>query len=336
VIEPLIDLCGWGGIAEKDALAAERLFVLIGRQTAPSLRRRLASHDAHDRRVAAELLPRVESPSPGLAELLRPLLADNDRFVRRAAMRGLGAQGPEAKAAISDLEKASTDSISPNQVTARVALIHIAGASEERVGALANLLRLKDPHEGTAAYEGAAAYAASELSKLGRKAKSAVPQLLEAVKHPDAGVRASAAEALTQVGADPEKTVTVLTALLKDDRHRGVRGSAAVALGKMGPAAVSAVPLLRKAMRSEGGGWWIAADAIGKIGGPDAVPALIEALENKDDDIRLVAIRQLGDLGGASSARALKKAQKDDSRELNRKAATEALKKITGRANPEE
>jgi HEAT repeat protein len=161
---------------------------------------------------------------------------------------------------------------------------------------------------------------------------------LEAVKHPDAGVRANAADAFGRVGADPGKVVAELTALLKHDPHRGVRRSAASALGEMGPAAVPAIPFLRKALQGEGGGWWVAADAIGKIGGPDAVAALVEALESKDGDVRLTAIKRLGDLGGAaaSAAKALKKARMDDPRESNRKAAVEALKKITGSVSPEE
>jgi HEAT repeat protein len=306
--------------------------VRIGGQTAPSLRRRLDSHDAHDRRVAAELLSRVEPPGPGLTELLLPLLADKDHYVRRAAIQGLGAQGPAAKAAISDLEKESTDPNLPNRVITRVALIHIAGPSQERVGALADLLRLREPCDG------AAAYAAAELGKLGRQAKSAAPQLLNAFEHPDAQVRVNAADALGQVGADPKKAVPALIGLLKDDPEREVRRSAAGALGEWGAAAVAAVPALRKALRGEGGGWWVAADAIGKIGGPDAVLALVEAMQSKDDDVRLTATKRLGDLGGAaaSAVEALKKAQKDDSRESNRKAAATALKKITGRASSEE
>jgi RNA polymerase sigma factor (sigma-70 family) len=332
VIEPLLDLCGWGGVARKDALQAELLIVRIGRQTAPSLRRRLGSQEAHDRRVAAELLVRVEPPSPDLTELLRPLLADKDHYVRRAAIEGLAAQGPAAKASISDLEKADNDSNLPNRVRVRVALIHIAGASEERINALADFLRLKEPCDG------AAGYAAAELGKLGRKAKSVVPQLLEAVKHPDAHVRINAAYALVQVGSDPDKTVAVLITLLQNEPQREVRRSAAAALGEMGPAAAPAIPALRKALQGEGGGWWVAADAIGKIGGPDAVPALIAALENKDDDVRLTAIKQLGKLSSAASSvvESLKKARKDDPRELNRKAATEALKTITGRPSPQE
>jgi RNA polymerase sigma factor (sigma-70 family) len=332
VIEPLLDLSGWGGEAEKDAHQAERLIVRIGGQTGPSVRRRLDSHDAHDRRVAAELLSRVESPGPGLTVLLRPLLADKDHYVRRAAMQGLGAQGPAAKAAISDLEKASTDPNLPNRVTACVALIHVAGPSQERVGALADLLLLKEPCDG------AAGYAASELGKLGRQAKSAAPQLLDALKHSDAQVRVNAADALGQIGADPKKAVPALIGLLKDDPEREVRRSVAGALGQLGSAAAPAIPALREALRGEGGGWWVAADAIGRIGGLDAVPPLVEALESKDDDVRLTAIKRLGDLGGAaaSAVEALKKTGKVDPRDSNRKAAAEALKKITGQARPEE
>jgi hypothetical protein len=124
VIEPLLDLSGWGGEASKNALQAEQLIVRMGGQTAPSLRRRLNSPEAHDRRVAAELLSRVEPPSPSLAELLRPLLADKDHYVRRAAIQGLGLQGSAAKAAIGDLENAVTAPNLPNRVTASVALIN--------------------------------------------------------------------------------------------------------------------------------------------------------------------------------------------------------------------
>jgi HEAT repeat protein len=330
VIEPLLDNSGWGGIARKDAHRAEELIVRIGEQAAPALRQRLHSSDDRDRRVAAKLVVRVEPSSPGLTELLRSLLADGDWEVRCAAIKGLGAQGPTAKAAISDLEKKSGDTARYNRVAACVALIHIAGPSEKRVGALADLLLL-----GKNTEDHAAGYAASELGKLGRQAHSAAPQLLAALKYPD--VRYAAAYALGPVGADPDKAVPALLAMLKDETERERRRTLAGALGAMGPAAASAIPALREALRGEGGGWWVAAEAIGKIGGPDAVPALVEALESKDDDVRSTAIQWLGNLGGAaaSAVEALQKARKDDPQERNRKAAAEALKKITARPSPE-
>ena len=330
VIEPLFEQCGWGGEAEKDARRAEELIARIGGQAAPFLRRRLESAEPRERRVAARLVARVEPPGPVLTELLRPLLADGDWEVRRWAIEGLGAQGPAAKSAISDLEKEGADPTRVNRVSACVALIHIAGPSEQRVGALADLLRLKKEPD-----DEAAVFAAMELARLGREAHPAAPQLLAALKLP--GVRYAAAEALGPVGADPDVAVPVLIALLKNEEDDGGRLAVARALGNFGPAAASALPALRETLRSVGGGGWPAAEAIGKIGGPDAVPALVEALQSKDDQVRLTAIQGLGNLGGAAApaVEALKKVRKDDPHPWNRKAAA-ALEKIAGPPNPRE
>ena len=274
-------------------------------------------------------MARIEPPGPDLTDELRPLLGDGDWEVRRAAIQGLGAQGAAAKAAISDLEKECMDPNRVNRVDAAVALIHIAGPSEERVGALADLLRLKkDPADD------AASYAAMELGRLGRQGHSAAPQLLAALKYPD--VRYAAAEALGPVGADPDVAVPALITMLKNEEDRGGRPALAGALGNFGRAAATAIPALRESLRDDGSGGWLAAEAIGKIGGSDVVPALVEALGSKDDNIRLAAIQGLGNLGGAaaSSVEALRKAQRNDPHEWNRKAAAAALEKILAPPNP--
>ncbi len=170
-------------------------------------------------------------------------------------------------------------------------------------------------------------YAADELAKLGRQAHSAGPQLLAALKYPD--VRYAAARALGPVGADPDKAVPALLAMLKAEPTRAGRFAVAGALGAFGPAAASAVPVLCETLRSDGSDedrGWAAVEAIGKIGGPDAVPALVEALQNKDEQVRSMAIRWLGKVGGAdasaadaSAIEALQKARGDDPQERNRK-----------------
>jgi len=68
------------------------------------------------------------------------------------------------------------------------------------------------------------------------------------------------------------------------------------------------------------------------------VPALREALESNNHDVRVTAIERLGNLGGAaaSAVEARRKARQDDPQESNRKAAAAALKKITGRSKPPE
>jgi HEAT repeat protein len=326
VIEPLFGLAGWGGIARKNAYQAEALLVLIGTQTKPLLRQRLKSADAHDRRVAAELLVRIGPRDVSLVRQLRPLLTDPDGYVRQAAIHGLGIAGPPAKEAIDDLERVATnDPIVPRRVAARIALIQIAGASAERVGDLAAFLELKEPCEG------AAVYAASALGDLGQQAQKAERQLRAALEHTEAGVRTTAAHALGQVGARSPATITALIGLLKKDPEREARRSAAWSLGQIGPAARAAIPALHTALQGDGrGGWYVAADALGKIGGAEVVPILTVALSNPDADIRLASMRGLGDLGltARPAVPALEKARREDPREGNRRAAAEALRLI--------
>jgi HEAT repeat protein len=327
VLEPLFGLAGWGGIARKNACQAEALLVLIGSQAKPLLRQRLKSADAHDRRVAAELLVRIGPRDVSLVRQLRPLLTDPDGYVRQAAIHGIGRVGPPAKEAIEDLEQVATnDPIVPRRVAARIALIHIAGASAERVGALADFLELKEPCDG------AAVFAASALGDLGQQAQKAERQLRAALEHTEAGVRTTAAHALGQVGASSPATITALIGLLKKDPEREARRSAAWSLGEVGPAARAAIPALQKALQGDGkGGWYVAADALAKIGGAEVVPILTEALSNPDADIRLASMRGLGNLGllARPAVPALEKASREDPREGNRRAATEALRKIS-------
>jgi len=326
VVEPLFNLAGWGGVAREKARVAEDLIVRIGNVASPLLMQRLKSTQAHDRRVAAELLTRIGPPDASLVSLLRPLLSDPDGFVRKAAIEGLGVVGTPAKEAVDDLEQvAINDSILPRRVGACIALIHVTGASEERVRALAAFLELTEPCDG------AAAFAASALGDLGPKARVAEPQLLAALKHVDGQVRVNSAAALGQVGANSPESVTALIELLKNDPEREARRSAAGALGAIGPQAKAAVPALRVALKGDGqGGWWVVADALARIGGEEVVPVLVEALANPDEGIRRTAMKGLGNLGTLArpAVTALEKSRQEDPRESNRAAAAEALRKI--------
>ncbi len=177
LLEPLFGLAGWGGIARRNARTAEDLIVRIGAPALPLLRQRLKSAEAHDRRVAVELLVRIGPADASLVKLLRPLLADRDDFVRQAAIEGLGIVGPCAREAIDDLLRVATaDPILPRRVAARIALIRVAGVSDERVQALAKFLELKEPCDG------AAAFAAAALGDLGPQAKAALPALRPALR----------------------------------------------------------------------------------------------------------------------------------------------------------
>jgi hypothetical protein len=75
-----------------------------------------------------------------------------------------------------------------------------------------------------------------------------VPQLIRALKDPDAGVRANAAEALMLMGEEAKEAVPQLIEALKDPDDE-VRWSAVRALGQIGEGAKGAMPQLIEALR---------------------------------------------------------------------------------------
>jgi HEAT repeat protein len=77
--------------------------------------------------------------------------------------------------------------------------------------------------------------------------KEAVP-LLRALlaNHRDPRVRRAAAEALGNIGLEPDETVPALVTTMKSDRVDQVKLAAIAALGQMGPEARAALPELRQ------------------------------------------------------------------------------------------
>src|SRR5262245_44264607 len=80
------------------------------------------------------------------------------------------------------------------------------------------------------------AKAAYSLSKLGAEAKTAVPDLIAALKSKSSEVRQNAALALGQIGPDAADAVLALTEALADEEW-AVRRQAVLALGQIGEAA---------------------------------------------------------------------------------------------------
>jgi HEAT repeat protein len=130
-------------------------------------------------------------------------------------------------------------------------------------------------------------------------AGKSVTELIEALKHGEAEVRADACQALAALSPKARPALRALIDTLAD-RDRFVRWSAAYAIGAMGPDAVQAVPKLIKALgdRDETVRLWTAY-SIGKIGpnARSAVPSLIRLLKDKESDVRAYAAIALGDIG---------------------------------------
>jgi HEAT repeat protein len=151
--------------------------------------------------------------------------------------------------------------------------------------------------------------AANSLGMIGDH--RAVPYLIETLEDSDWHVRKYAAVALGKM--KDEKAIPILLEAM-DDEDADVRWKAMLALGKMGESAVN--PLI-KTLKNKN--WRVrakSAEVLGKIGGEDALNALICLLLGKKRDknrhVRGKAAEALGRIGDDRALKALKETQKDE------------------------
>ena len=328
VVEPLMTLSGWGGIARKQSTTAADILAVIGKPAVPRLLAGLSSPEARERRVSARILTAMRPRPPGLTGALSPLISDNDRFVRWACYDCLGRLGKDAQEAVPLLKAALVHLPPESNIYGRLALIQITGKTKPHVARIAALLRHNDASVRR--------LAASKLGDIGPPAKDSWKGLLRGLADSDRSVRGASAFSLGAIGADSKKVVTALLRILENDEEYEIRRSAASSLGKLGANARAAIPALARALDNsaedrspnrERTGWAVAARAVGEIGGPSAVPVLVKALANADPYIRGTAARQLGALEALASPAlpALQKAAKDP---FVGRLALEAIQKI--------
>jgi HEAT repeat protein len=170
--------------------------------------------------------------------------------------------------------------------------------------------------------------AALALGRLGPAAASCVPALIEALGDEFGAVRSNAAAAVGAIGANPEKAVPRLIEALGDP-DAVTRRATAGALGRFGPRAASAVPALSKALKDSSRDVRInCAWAPGEIQAKEVVPRLLEALGDKDDEVRQFVVRSLAALrpDAKQAVPALAKLVKDDSSPAVRYTAVDMLR----------
>lgn len=143
-------------------------------------------------------------------------------------------------------------------------------------------------------YSGIRWKAVEALTKIG---PDSVPPLIEVLKNPDPDIRWKAAVALGEIG-DP-RGIDPLVKLL-DDSDRFVRSRAAYALIHIGP---PAVPSLSGALNNPDATVRLGVvGVLGKIGDPQAISALINALADRSPDVRQEAISALSRQGDRAIA----------------------------------
>jgi len=148
--------------------------------------------------------------------------------------------------------------------------------------------------------------AARVLAEIGAESKAAVPSLMKMLKAPDDETRLAAIRAIGAIGPAAGAAAATMTEMLAAKPSRPMREELIWALGKLGRASESAVPLIIEALRDKSDDSWSlhnsAAIALGDIGpgAASAVGALIEVLHS--DHVGWRAAEALGKIGADAKA----------------------------------
>jgi HEAT repeat protein len=222
----------------------------------------MGDEDMFVRQDLAEALGKIECPIAQVVTALVRQAGDTDWQVRRAAAEALGRLGPPAADAIGVLENLANEDISGLvRVGADLALMRIRGDAERSVQRLCEQLRASDVSVRLAAAEA--------LRAIGPAAAVALPARAQALGDKHWNVRAVAAATIGDLGSGAVSATGALATAFADDyvedssggrligqvtwedgpTYDLVRVLAAVALGKIGPPAAAALPVLRAAAR---------------------------------------------------------------------------------------
>ena len=226
-------------------------------------------------------------------------LKKGDAARANEAIRALAAVGAPA---VPDIMRLLADKKYSVRTRAAGALFQLGPAAS---GAAPSLIAmLGDPSSGEPRYQGggltltqgepeAKALRVLVITTLARLGDGAAPALVVAVKHSDQLVRLGAVQALEIAGSAPEHATEALLDALKDE-HPELRASAGRVLARKGPSIVA--PLVALLAGGDVNGRRGAMVALGELGAAasEAVPALLAALRDRDQNVRMAAPNRWG------------------------------------------
>ncbi|MFY0562690.1 HEAT repeat domain-containing protein [Archangium lansingense] len=260
--------------------------------------------------VARALVQLVEADmaEPGVRQRLETfaagprmvhLLRAEDRYVRSAAVRTLGALGPAAEVHLPLLAERLDDTEEEVLLKALEALGGMGAVASDQAPRLVDLLR--DPRGQVVSTAGKA------LEAMGAAASTQAPRLVELLREGNLSATASqfvAVDVLGKMGGAANSQLPALANLLRDPN--GLTWMFAMkTLGRMGAVASSQVPAITPFLqhpdahiRAE------AAEALGSIGGAAGIqiPGLTVLLRDKDVRVQMAAVGALARMGTVSSA----------------------------------
>lgn len=243
--------------------------------------------------------PAGTTKDAGIEERLRKVRADlrsDDAAVRRAAIGSLVHSDLSAKM-LSEMQQALSDKDGDIRSVAATAIGNLGAAAVTAVPALIAQLKgdsVKEARE-------TAARALGRIGKAATDEKRPIPAL-EAASRDDADpvTRVVALGALAMMNVDPPGQIVALRKFL----HHGeplVRMKAAHALGGLGLPAKAAAAEIAQALKDEPDGHrrGYIARALGNVGDPELLPALLAAYQQETDDAPRSEMRgAIAKLGG--------------------------------------
>jgi HEAT repeat protein len=237
-----------------------------------------------DAGVGEELAQRI-------AGLIDALGAEPDS-ARRMAAASLGAIGPAAVPALLEALQGENKKVRPMAV---LALGKIGTNSEAVLPVLIKVLSDADKEVRAAAVDA--------VMEIGPEAGAAVPAVVSAVTD-EASRGWVIYDMLDKIGPAPKDAVPALVDALKS-RNKNVCECAAEALGQMGRAAKDAVPALKELLAGPDAriAGVVAPAALFRItADAEVLTTLCQALKHDDLDVRMGAIKAIGEIGPAAGA----------------------------------
>jgi HEAT repeat protein len=204
-----------------------RLWILVQatRRGLPTLPLLLRTLDDPDAEVRQEARAQLKAMGPGAVPSLLRALHDSAPETRVGALRALDCIGTGAWSAQPDVEGALHDPDSGVRKAAADTLAAITQGTDAGVAALLALYESGDEEE-------VRAQAVEALGRVGPAAQAATPELVRALKDPQARVREEAAEALARLGVGNEEAMLALALALQDPNTQ-VQSEAGEALLRM-------------------------------------------------------------------------------------------------------
>ncbi|MFO0797052.1 MAG: HEAT repeat domain-containing protein [Gemmataceae bacterium] len=210
-------------------------------EVAGAVKRAAGASDVGVRCAAARALGKLDPlPPDAAATLAKMSRTDQEVAARLAALRGLAAAGPRAKAVRADVQVVAEKGMPGVNVWAKVALAALDGDVTKAAPTVREHLASPNPN--------ARAAAAEALQLVGPTAAD-VPALTRVLRDPSPAGKAGAAAALARLGPAAKDAIPKLVPLITDAESE-VRVAAADAAAAVGlPVAAPAVPRLRDALR---------------------------------------------------------------------------------------